>query len=124
MKHVDWKTVRFLEKRALDIDHATHFNPQKYCSDIETKLQTYKTSRRAKFMMNVHVVFVTKGRCKVLFKEVRKLISQYLPEFVKENGWDMFACEVMPEHIHMFVSVDNVTDLRKYVQMIRKRLEK
>ena len=123
MKNVDWKIVRFLEKRALDIDPATHFNPQKYCSNIEAKLQTYKTSRRAKFMMNCHIVFVTKGRCKVLFREVRELIADYLPEIVKENGWEMFACEVMPEHIHMFVSLDNLTDLRKYVQKVRQKLE-
>lgn len=123
MKHVDWKTVRFLEKRALDIDPATHFNPQKYCSNIETRMQTYKTSRRAKFMMNAHIVFVTKGRCKVLFKEVRDLIAYYLPQLVKEHNWEIFACEVMPEHIHMFVSLDNKTDYRRYVQMIRQRLE-
>ena len=123
MKNVNWKIVRFLEKRALDIDPATHFNPEKYCSNIETKLQHYKTSRRAKFMMNCHIVFVTKGRCKLLFKEVRDTIANYLPQMVKKQKWEMFACEVMPEHIHMFVSLDNVTDLRRYVQMIRKKHE-
>ena len=123
MKNVDWKIVRFLEKRALDIEPTTHFNPEKYCSNIETKLQRYKTSRHAKFMMNCHIVFVTKGRCKILFKEVREVIRNYLPQIVKENKWDIFACEVMPEHIHMFVSLDNVTDFRKYVQMIRQKLE-
>ena len=123
MKNVDWKLVRFLEKRALDIDPATHFNPEKYCKNIEEKLERYKTSRRAKFLINCHIVFVTKGRCKVLFKEVRELIAYYLPEIVKENGWEVFACEVMPEHIHMFVSLDNLTDLRRFIQMTRQRLE-
>ena len=123
MKYVDWKIVRFLEKRALDIDPAIHFNPQKYCYDIDKKLQTYKRSRHAKFMMNLHVVFVTKGRCKVLFKEVRDLIEEKIPLIAGKFGWEVYACECMPEHIHMFVSIDNITSLSKCVSRIRYELE-
>ena len=61
------------------------FNPQKYCSNIDTKLQTYKTTRRCKFVENRHIVFVTRGRTKVLFKEVRILINQFLREQDQER---------------------------------------
>ena len=49
MKYVDWKIVRFLEKKSYKVDETIHFNPEKYCSKIDEKLQRYKTSRRAKF---------------------------------------------------------------------------
>ena len=123
MKNIDWKTVKFLEKKSLEIDENEHFNPEKYCQQIDKKLQVYKTSRRAKFTANYHFVFVTKGRVKVLFKEVRQLIEKYIPIFAKEYNWETLAVEVMPNHMHIFVTLDNNTAPKKYVHCIRTMLE-
>jgi putative transposase len=123
MKNVDWKIVNYLRKLSLDIDSTIHFNPEKYCSNIDIKIQSYKTSRHQKYMANYHIVFVTRGRCKVFFKEVRDLIKYFIEiEFEKYDKWDLLACEVMPEHIHMFISLDNVHHPYQFVGKIRNAI--
>jgi hypothetical protein len=76
MKYVNWPIIRSLEKLSYDLESTTHFNPQKYCSKIDEKLQNYKTSRHQKYVANYHIVWIIRGRCKILFKEVRTLLKQ------------------------------------------------
>ena len=120
MKNVNWTIVRQLERRSYEIDSSKHFNPQNYCSNIDKKLQKYKSSRHQKYVANFHIVFVTRGRCKILFKEVREVLKDFLiSETCRYNNWEVYACEVMPEHIHLFVSLDNLTHPYKYVGIVR-----
>ena len=121
MKRANWKIIRLLEKKSYDVDSNEHFNPQKYCSNIDEKLQQYKTSRRSKFVANFHIVFVTRGRVKILFKEVRLLLNQFIKEEIESNGWDVYAIEVMSDHIHLFVSLDNKVSVPQFVGKIRGR---
>ena len=122
MKRANWKVIRFLEKLSYELDESEHFNPQKYCSNIDERLQRYKTSRRSKFVANFHIVFVTRGRVKILFKEVRKLIEQFLKEEIELNNWDSYAIEVMSNHIHLFVSLDNKTSIPNFIGKIRRKV--
>ena len=126
MKRVTWKLVRFLEKRALDIDPTTHFNPQKYVGDIDVKLTNYKTSRHQKYMANYHIVWVVRGRCKVLFHHARELLKVLIENEIsqREEDWEILACEIMPEHIHMFVSLDHLTHPYQFVGAIRRAVTK
>ncbi len=120
MKNVDWSIVRKLEKLSYNLNSTTHFNPEKYCSKVDEKLQNYKKSRHQKYVANYHIVFVTRGRCKILFKEVRELLKQFIEETTKMNSnWEVYACEVMPEHIHMFVSLDHLTVPAQFVGIVR-----
>lgn len=121
MKNVFWPVVRKLEKLSHNLDSNTHFNPQKYCSKVDEKLQNYKTSRRQKYVANYHIVWVTRGRCSVLFKEVRELLKQFIEdETRKHSNWDVYACEVMSNHIHMFVSLDHLTVPAQFVGIVRR----
>lgn len=122
MKRVNWKVVRYLEKLSYNVNSNEHFNPQKYCSNIDEKLQQYKTSRRSKFVANFHIVFVTRGRVGILFKEVKLLLEQFLREEIEKNGWDVYAIEVMNNHIHLFVSLDSKTTVPRFVGKVRRNV--
>lgn len=125
MKNVDWKLVKFLEKKALDVDPTIHFNPEKYSKNIDIKLQSYKTSRHQKYMANFHIVWTIRGRCKILFKEARTIMKEFIEqEIEKQENWQLLTCEVMPEHIHMFVSLNNVTHPYQFVGIVRKNVAK
>ena len=104
MKNVDWKIVRALERRALDVDPKIHFNPTKYCKDIEEKLQQIKSTRHCKYMLNYHVTWCPRGRVKVLFYEARVLLRGWIEQVARLHGWTTLAVEVMPDHVHMFIS--------------------
>ena len=121
MKKANWTIIRKLEKQSYNIECTAHFNPEKYCTKVDEKLQNYKTSRHQKYVQNFHIVWVIRGRCKVMFKEIRELLKQFIEEETKKHSnWDVYACEVMPEHIHMFVSLDHLTVPAQFVGIIRK----
>ena len=122
MKRVNWKIVKYLEKLSYDVDDSEHFNPQKYCSNIDEKLQQYKTARRCKFVENRHVVFVTRGRTKVLFKETRILLAQFLKEEIEKNNFEVYAIEVMNNHIHLFVGIKHTISTACFVGKMRKKV--
>jgi len=123
MKKANWTIIRKLEKKSYDVESTIHFNPEKYCTKVDEKLQNYKTSRHQKYVQNFHIVWVTRGRCKVMFEEVRKLLKQFIEEETKKHSnWDVYACEVMPEHIHMFVSLDHLTIPAQFVGIVRKTI--
>ena len=122
MKRVNWKIVRHLEKLSFDVDNSEHFNPQKYCSNIDKKLQQYKTSRRCKFVENRHIVFVTRGRTKVLFKESRILLTQFLKEEIESNNFEVYAIEVMSNHIHLFVGIKHTISTACFVGKVRRKV--
>jgi putative transposase len=42
----------------------------------------------------------------------------------KHSNWDVYACEVMPEHIHMFISLDHLTVPAQFVGIVRKTVMK
>ena len=103
MKNVDWKIVKFLEKKALDIDPAKHFNPWKYCKELEDKMQQIKSTRNCKYMLNFHIVWCLRGRVKILFQEARVLLAAAIESICNENGWTPYAIEPMPDHVHLFL---------------------
>jgi len=71
--------------------------------------EDYKTHNHVKFLINYHFVFIPKRRKKVLVDAVATRIRQIFAEVAIENGWDILALEVAPDHVHLLVSV-NPTD--------------
>ena len=71
--------------------------------------EDYKTHNHVKFLINYHFVFIPKRRKRVLINAVATRTRQIFAEVAIENGWDILALEVAPDHVHLFVSV-NPTD--------------
>src|SRR3989344_3596103 len=111
MRNVNWKVVKMLEKRALDIDPTKHFNPWKYCEELEEKMQQFRSTRHCKYMLNFHIVWCPRGRVKILFHEVRVLLRIVIEAICKENNWIALAIEPMPDHIHLFVSTKDSREI-------------
>ena len=65
-----------------------------------------KTTKHSVYNLNYHIVFVTKYRHKVLIGDVEDYVKFRMEELCKQYGWEMLALEVMPDHIHLFVSAD------------------
>ena len=53
-----------------------------------------------------HVIFCPKYRRPVLTPPVDARLKELLYEKAKELGVDILALEVMPDHVHMFISFD------------------
>ena len=66
----------------------------------------YRTSAGCVFTLKYHFVWCPKYRLKVLTDEVAERLKELLYEKAEENKMVIDALEIMPDHVHLFVSVD------------------
>ncbi|SNX54138.1 IS200/IS605 family transposase [Thermoanaerobacterium sp. RBIITD] len=66
----------------------------------------YKTTRHAKFLINYHFVWIPKYRRKILDDpKVIDLIKNTIIELSEKYNYEILAMEIMPDHIHLQISV-------------------
>jgi putative transposase len=63
-----------------------------------------KTTDHSTYNLNYHLVFVTKYRHKILEGEIEAFVKTRIQELCDHYGWENLALEVMPDHVHLFVS--------------------
>jgi putative transposase len=66
--------------------------------------QEYRRKETCVFLMNYHVVFCPKRRRKILVGPIRDRLMQLVWETAPDLGCDVLALEVMPDHVHVFLS--------------------
>jgi len=69
--------------------------------------------------MNYHLVWCPKRRKAILVNAVKERLNQIVREVCKERQVDILAMEIMPDHIHLFISTNPdmpVQDVIKYVK--------
>jgi putative transposase len=79
-----------------------HFNPKTY--DIQVKISGVKSSSHSKHNLNYHIIWIPKYRKKILVGKLVEFLKRIIQEQCEEMGLEMLALEVMPDHIHLFVS--------------------
>lgn len=68
-------------------------------------MNTYKSTRNAKFLLNYHFVWIPKYRNDILIKEpVVNIVKNTIEELGHNHKYDILALEIMPDHIHLFIS--------------------
>ena len=60
--------------------------------------------RKQVYLLNYHFVWIPKRRKPVLVGDVAKRLKELIKEKANELGLEILAMEVMPDHIHLFVS--------------------
>jgi len=63
-----------------------------------------KRTRGAVYNLDYHLVWCPKYRRRVLIGAVADRLRGLFTEVAIENGFELLACEVMPDHVHLFVS--------------------
>lgn len=64
----------------------------------------YKHSSTSVYLLNYHFVFIPKRRRKVLVGPVETRLKELLAAKCAELKWDILVLEVMPDHVHLFLS--------------------
>jgi Transposase and inactivated derivatives len=64
----------------------------------------YKHSRNKVFLINYHLIWCPKRRKKVLVGDIKIRLEQIINEVAKEKNIEILALEIMPDHVHLFVS--------------------
>ena len=79
-----------------------HFDPRKY--KLNVKIASVKSSSHCKYNLNYHLVWIPKYRKPLLEGEVINVLEKIINGQCEQYGWDCLALEIMPDHIHLFVS--------------------
>ena len=68
------------------------------------KKEDWKSSGTAVYNINYHFIWSTKYRKKVLVAPVDQTFKEVLEGLCAEHGYELIALEVMPDHVHVFLS--------------------
>ena len=66
----------------------------------------YQHNNTSVSLLRYHFVFCPKRRRKVLVGALAGRLKQLLGEKATELGWKVVALEIMPDHVHLFLSAD------------------
>ena len=83
-----------------------------------------KRTKGAVHNLNYHLVWCPKYRRSILTGPVAERLRQLLNEIATQSGFEVLACEVMPDHTHLFVSAPpkySPADLAKLFKGITAR---
>jgi putative transposase len=81
----------------------------------------YKSNRNIVFSCNYHVVFCPKYRRPVLVDGVDERFKEIAWEVAGELGFEIAEMEVMPDHVHLLLSVDPQLSIHRAVKRIKGR---
>jgi putative transposase len=82
----------------------------------------YKHSPHGISLINYHIVFAPKYRRSIFADEdKRKRLREILAGVANDNGWQIIALEIMPDHVHLFVAADTKTKPEIVVKRFKGR---
>lgn len=68
------------------------------------KKEIWKSTGTAVYNINYHFVWSTKYRRKVLLPPIDATLKETIASLCLEHGYDLLTLEVMPDHVHVFLS--------------------
>lgn len=81
----------------------------------------YKRSRNQVYLINYHLIWCPKRRKPILTGKVKNRLEQLLNEVAIEKNTEILAMEVMPDHLHIFVSTYPQLSIHKLVKAFKGR---
>ena len=73
------------------------------------------------YLNQYHVIFCPKYRRKVLIGDIENDLREIFNEVAEENDVEIKAMEIMPDHVHLFVSFDPRQHIHKIIQQFKGR---
>lgn len=79
----------------------------------------YKSNRNLVYSCKYHVVWCTKYRRKVLNKLVQDQLIGLIQDICKDRDSEIFAVELMDDHVHLLVEVDPQYGIHRLIKEIK-----
>ena len=91
--------------------------------DIKQGINTmkYKHSRNQVFLINYHLIWCPKRRKPVLIGNVKERLKNIFQEVAEERGIKILALNIMPDHIHCFISAYPTIAVHKLIKALKGR---
>lgn len=76
----------------------------------------YKHSKHHIYLINYHLIWCPKRRRPVLVDKVKNRLMQVIKDKALKIGVDILAFEIMPDHVHIFISAYPTIPAHKIVK--------
>jgi putative transposase len=76
----------------------------------------YKHSKHHIYLINYHLIWCPKRRRPVLVDKVKNRLMQIIKDKALKIGVDILAFEIMPDHVHLFISAYPTIPAHKIVK--------
>lgn len=93
--------VRMLENKARYMDCKEHF---RLGSNEKIEITRIRKTRHSTYNINYHFVWIPKTRMRVLTKPFDDVVRQTIYRICAYKEWKPLALQIMPDHVHFFVS--------------------
>jgi len=121
--NTNWKIVNEFNERAEKINCKEHFRLKKY--DVTVKeVAKVRYGNHCKYNINYHFVWIPKTRMKMLVEPFKKKLEDDIYVISQRYGWYPLALEIMPDHIHYFVSAHPKWAPMRMIQRIKQETSK
>ena len=121
--NTNWDAVNLFKDRTKNINCKEHFKLKKYEVTIK-EVAKVRYAAHCKYNINYHFVWIPKTRMKILVKPFNQDIDKLIQKICKRNNWRSLALEIMPDHIHFFVSAHPKWAPTKMLQLIKQETSK
>lgn len=79
----------------------------------------YKHGRGCAYNINYHLVWCSKYRKSVLVGNVERDLREIILQKAKEEDYSIEAFEIMPDHVHIFISVKPSVSAHQVVKRLK-----
>ena len=90
-----------LQQNATNINCKEHF---RLAENARVEIAKVRKTRHAVYNINYHLVWIPKTRMKVLMPPFKGVVEETIQRVCAWNNWNLLALQVMPDHVHFFVS--------------------
>jgi len=81
----------------------------------------YQHTRNKVYLINYHLIWCPKRRKPVLIGDVKKRLKNILHQVAEEKETKIIALEIMPDHLHLFISAYPTIPVHKIVKAFKGR---
>ena len=112
----NWKLVNRLALKARYINRKEHF---KLAQKAMVEVAKVRKSWHCSYNINYHLVWIPKTRMKVLTAPFKEVVEITVKRVCAYNDWKLLALQVMPDHVHCFVSAKPYIAPQKIVSALK-----
>ena len=116
--NTNWSVVYLFKDSAEKTNCKEHFNPREFDLTME-KIAKIRKTKNCKYNINYHYTWIPKTRAKILVEPFKSDVKKFLLETCQEKEWDPLALQIMPDHLHFFMSAPPKWAPSKIIQELK-----
>lgn len=84
-------------------------------------MDNYKKTDKHVYLLQYHIVWCPKYRKNLLVNEIKEKLTEIINSISNQNNCTIKSLEVMPNHVHLLISLDYKISVQKFMKLIKGR---